>query len=368
MQSSHGETREGKERKRFGEWNRFLPIIFVVCTIIGLYFIYVCYHCLPMIQSDVPVAQRNEGMRQRGMLQIVIFHGITVLLIICYVRSILEHPGEIPNNDPLWQYNTVGDMRSNFEQMAAMNLQETKKSGDRRHCKWCGKYKPDRCHHCRVCRTCILKMDHHCPWIYNCVGFKNYKYFFLLLLYCVLDLHLIVWTMIESVLRTWNVDTPFFTIFFVLFGETLAIFLGVLVTMFFSFHIWLMAKAMTTIEFCEKKMPKGGSSERADKSVYDTSVYDLGPWGNVRSVLGNNVFTWWLPFDPPSGDGLNYVTYETRLTKDLEAGKGIRRKIHQKVQRTQNRMGSDSSRQGSSRGGQYGSAYDEDRGYGSLST
>lgn len=24
-----------------------------------------------------------------------------------------------------------------------------------RHCKWCGKFKPDRCHHCRVCRTLV---------------------------------------------------------------------------------------------------------------------------------------------------------------------------------------------------------------------
>lgn len=49
-------------------------------------------------------------------------------------------------------------------------LQERKREGTRRVCKWCDKYKPDRAHHCRQCRQCILKMDHHCPWIYNCVG------------------------------------------------------------------------------------------------------------------------------------------------------------------------------------------------------
>merc|ERR1719146_209221 len=154
------------------------------------------------------------------------------MLIICYVRSILEHPGTIPDDDPVWFYEG-GAMAADGAKLASMNLQEMKKSGDRRHCKWCGKYKPDRCHHCRVCRTCILKMDHHCPWIYNCVGFKNYKYFFLLLLYCVIDLHLMSWTMFESVIRSWDIDTPFATMFCTLFGETLCIFLGILLTTFF---------------------------------------------------------------------------------------------------------------------------------------
>ncbi len=34
-------------------------------------------------------------------------------------------------------------------------------------CKKCLKYKPKRTHHCSVCKTCILKMDHHCPWLNN---------------------------------------------------------------------------------------------------------------------------------------------------------------------------------------------------------
>jgi len=315
--------------QRFGERAKFLPVLFVCCTISILFVIYLVYHCIPMLQGDVPSDRRDDERRGRGFSQILFFFFVTFLLLICYVRSILEHPGEIPDNDPMWQY--TGDGRGDAYQLASMNLQEVKKSGDRRHCKWCGKYKPDRCHHCRVCRTCILKMDHHCPWIYNCVGFKNYKYFFLLLLYSCIDLHLIMWSMVESVVRSWDVDTPFATMFFVLFGETLSIFLGILLTTFFGFHIWLMLKAMTTIEFCEKKMPKGGKQEAAAQD--QNSVYDLGACGNVRAVLGPNPCMWFVPAAPPIGDGLNYVTPETRLTKDLEAGKGIRRKTHQKQQR-----------------------------------
>ncbi|KIM41877.1 hypothetical protein M413DRAFT_27435 [Hebeloma cylindrosporum] len=37
--------------------------------------------------------------------------------------------------------------------------------------------KPYRAHHCRVCGTCVLKYDHHCPWIGQCVGARNHKFF-----------------------------------------------------------------------------------------------------------------------------------------------------------------------------------------------
>jgi len=317
------------KHQRFGERAKFLPVAFLVGTILLLYAIYVYFHLLPMFQLELAMNRRDNAMRSRAFTQAVVFHILTFLLGICYVRSILEHPGEVPENDPAWQY--TGDSRGDASKLATVQLQEMKKSGDRRHCKWCGKYKPDRCHHCRVCRTCILKMDHHCPWIYNCVGFKNYKYFFLVLTYGVLDLHFIGWTMVESVMRSWDLNTPFVTMFFVLFGETLTVFLGLLITAFWIFHIWLMLRAMTTIEFCEKKMPKGGKNVTEEPEP--SSVYDQGAFGNVMAVLGPNPLMWMVPVSPPIGDGLNYVTAATRLTKDLEAAKGIRRKTHQKMQR-----------------------------------
>lgn len=43
----------------------------------------------------------------------------------------------------------------------------------------------DRCYvirfpgikHCSRCQGCIFGMDHHCPWIYNCIGQFNKKFF-----------------------------------------------------------------------------------------------------------------------------------------------------------------------------------------------
>lgn len=53
----------------------------------------------------------------------------------------------------------------------------------KRYCLICHLFKPERCHHCSTCGSCMLGMDHHCPWLATCIGYYNRKYFILTIIY-----------------------------------------------------------------------------------------------------------------------------------------------------------------------------------------
>ncbi|KNC79313.1 hypothetical protein SARC_08296 [Sphaeroforma arctica JP610] len=169
--------------------------------------------------------------------------------------------------------------------------------------------KPDRTHHCSICRRCILRYDHHCPWIHNCVGFHNHKYFYLFLLY----MFLICWWVFGTTLpytiewfTSGNLsDTKGGTYPISLSLTIIGAIFGIMVTGLFFFHTYLICVNKTTVE--QNFAPNFTVSSKR------SNVFNLGVYNNWKYIMGDKVWLWFLPLDGGrSGDGLAYPLPESK--------------------------------------------------------
>jgi len=285
-----------------------LPVAFVIWVIGTIWILYCWLHLVSMLQFGTQRAARNAVKYRQGWVELWISQTLTALLLTCLWRAVFTDPGSVPETAE-WMPSRRrgvgthgGAVSSSIDELPLPQLHESKQTGERRFCKWCNGYKPDRCHHCRVCKSCILRMDHHCPWIANCVGFRNHKYFFLLVFYALLTCGFIIWTMSASLYAVLFVEETLpMHRFLLVFGMTLTCIMTVLLFFFFVFHVRLMFVATTTIEFCEKRQ------KYTAKNAAAMPNYDLGICQNLKAVLGPQPLLWFLPVSPPQGDGLTFL-------------------------------------------------------------
>ncbi|KAH1177079.1 hypothetical protein KIL84_010781 [Mauremys mutica] len=101
----------------------------------------------------------------------ILFNMLAFLALASHFRAMLSDPGAVPKGNATKEF---------IESLQLKPGQVVYK------CPKCCSIKPDRAHHCSVCKRCIRKMDHHCPWVNNCVGENNQKYFVLFTMYIAL--------------------------------------------------------------------------------------------------------------------------------------------------------------------------------------
>lgn len=154
-----------------------------------------------------------------------------------------------------------------------------------KYCEYCRLFRSPRAYHCKECNQCILKMDHHCEWLHCCIGLQNYKYFMNFIFHGSFLFLLMIITFLR---RAWESAFDFeismlYTYFIIFIFLTIVIvflrFFGLVV-----FHFTLILTGRTSREFIANK--KGSQIRR----------YDLGYSENLKNVLGENKFYWFLPF------------------------------------------------------------------------
>lgn len=219
-----------------------------------------------------------------GLLNALIFTLLLCLCVFSFSVAVAADPGHVPSA-------YVPDVED--DSGGASSDQELKKAAERRQCDKCSAYKPPRAHHCKVCRRCVLRMDHHCLWINNCVGHWNYKAFFLLVFYATSgSIYSMVMIITSAFHKNWDLDgrVPLKT--FYVFCGTVVLALSLILGTLLGWHIYLITHNMTTIEYHEGiraawLAKKSGLSYR--------HPFDVGVYKNISLVLGSNMLTWLCP-------------------------------------------------------------------------
>lgn len=185
-----------------------------------------------------------------------------------------------------------------------LTLMTRSNDGEIRICLKCQLIQPDRCYHCKKCNRCILKRDHHCPWLGTCIGYSNQKYYHLFLIYLDVYFAFILFTtaiscLVNSDRIIENVENNCLELVnFKLCQFTIALSLVILQLLVIN-RFYLTSKNLTYVEYC--------SPPRLDPyylPLVDENLFDLGcKWSNLEEVFGRQLLLAVFPVETSLGDG-----------------------------------------------------------------
>ncbi|XP_056130955.1 palmitoyltransferase ZDHHC12-A [Lampris incognitus] len=121
-----------------------------------------------------------------------------------------------------------------------------------RRCGFCLLQQPMRAKHCRMCKHCVRRFDHHCPWIENCVGERNHRWF---IVYLAVQLVALLWALqiaLSGLTPSGSWERWFQLNWFLLAVLGVVGVFSIVVVLLLGCHLYLAAINCTTWEFMSR--------------------------------------------------------------------------------------------------------------------
>lgn len=275
---------------------RWFTVAFTYAILIYGYYVYVvvlCSHYLIYVVHQ----------KTKSALYLAFFHILFFLTTFSFTRSMSRDPGDTRK----LKMHVPGAFQGPLEaDSVALDLSTT------RYCGICQQYKPARCHHCSDCGRCCLKMDHHCVWLNNCVGFGNYKQFYLLAIWGSALCTFVFATLLQILIWQLTMDATAPASIQMLIIACFSFVLGMGCYALLIFHTFIIAKGRTTIEQITLR-----EHEKSPNVVERPSNYSLGVKKNFTQVLGPKWYLWLIPYTNSKGDGIHFSMNNTSVLSNV---------------------------------------------------
>lgn len=289
----------------------FLRILRSIPLFTAILIICYSYYCFIFLYCD-------QSLEQQEPLTFFSYHLILFMFAWSYYKTTTTLPPKIPAmfHIPEATMMKIRNSREDKEKINNILYHKSKtlpiytysNGGYIRLCNECEVIKPDRTHHCSQCGQCVMKMDHHCPWLHNCMSFSNYKFYILFLGYGSVYCGFILFILSLELYKYWLNEKPYNELLlhhYTVLAISSILFIIIFSVLFF-YHIFLVFHNRTTLEMFRPTLFSYGHNKNG---------FSLGAIENFRQVFGDHILKWFVPVFSGLGNGWEF---EFPLKKNIE--------------------------------------------------